>query len=104
RLSTGGFPHGAQVCPTGSRNEKPTSSCFLMKLVFRFLPRCVQPVQETKNQLHQKTRCQHRCAALFFIRGQSWPSHASTNLSSRSVARGIGSCGVQPRFRKKRPR
>lgn len=26
RFSTGGFPHGAQVCPTGSRNEKPTSS------------------------------------------------------------------------------
>src|SRR5919198_4923932 len=22
----GGFPHGAQVCPTGSRDEKPTSS------------------------------------------------------------------------------
>ena len=38
-------------------------------------------------------------ASLFLIRGQSRLSHASTNSSSRSLGRGVGTCGVQPRLR-----
>jgi hypothetical protein len=88
----------------GGRKHPTTIGVVSVGVVSRTEPRCVRPVQETRNPLHQKTRCQHRCAALFFIRGHSWRSHASTNLSSRSAARGTGSCGVQPRFRKKRLR
>lgn len=38
-------------------------------------------------------------ASLFLIRGQSRVSHASTSSSSRSLGRGMGTCGVQPKLR-----